>query len=187
MPAFEWTLEKYHDAIEKGVLTELDRVELLLGQIIAKVPVGELHADITSQLVEFFVNRFGLAHKYRIQNPVTLPNNSEPEPDFAVVVHRAYNKQTGHPGPDDILLLIEVSDSTLVFDQTQKARAYALAGISEYWIINLPDHQVELHLNPNPEKGNYRTRSIHEAGTTFASPFCGEVVVNEIIPEETPQ
>lgn len=182
-PQFRWTLERYHEAIEKGVLTELDKIELLFGQIIAKMPVEEPHADVLSDIADFFYARLGTKYKYRSQSPVTLPNDSEPEPDFAVVVRKKYNKTSGHPSPDDVLLLIEVSDSTLHFDRTQKAEAYSLAGVKEYWIINIPEKQVELHVNPSKGKGLYLSRSVHEAGTSFSSPFCGDVVVDEVLPD----
>jgi Uma2 family endonuclease len=181
---FRWTLDRYHQAIELGVLTELDKVELLFGQIIAKMPVGEPHADVLSDIADFFYERLGTKYKFRSQSPVTLPNDSEPEPDFAVVVRRKYNPTTGHPKPEDILLLIEVSDSTLQYDRTQKAEAYALANVKEYWIINIPERQVEIHLKPSQEKGLYRSLSVYEAGTQFTSSFCGEVEVDKVLPEE---
>ena len=181
---FRWSLDRYHQLIEMGLLTELDKVELLFGKIITKMPVGEPHADVLSDISDFFYERLGTKYKFRSQSPVTLPNDSEPEPDFAVVVRRKYNKNTGHPKPDDIFLLIEVSDSTLTFDRTDKAEAYALAGVKEYWIINIPEHQVELHLNPSEEKGLYKSVSVHEAGAQFTSPFCGEVEVDKVLPEE---
>lgn len=180
---FRWSLDRYHQAIELGVLTELDKVELLFGKIIAKMPVGEPHADVLSDISDFFYERLGKKYKFRSQSPVTLPNDSEPEPDFAVVVRRKYNRQTGHPKADDIFLLIEVSDSTLSFDRTERAEAYALAGVKEYWIINIPERQVELHLKPSEEKGLYRSVSVFESGANFTSPFCGEVKVDEVLPE----
>lgn len=182
VPQFCWTLERYHDAIDKGVLTELDKIELLFGQIIQKIPVGEPHADVLSDITDFFYARLGTKYKYRSQSPVTLLNDSEPEPDFAVVIRKKYNKESGHPGPEDILLLIEVSDSTLHFDRVQKAQAYSLSGVKEYWIINIPEQQVELHLNPNMDKGLYLSREVYETGTSFESPFCGTVEVDEILP-----
>jgi Uma2 family endonuclease len=180
---FRWSLERYHQLIEMGLLTELDKVELLFGKIITKMPVGEPHADVLSDIADFFYERLGTKFKFRAQSPVTLPNDSEPEPDFAVVVRRKYNRTTGHPKPEDILLLIEVADSTLQYDRTQKAEAYALAGVKEYWIINIPERQVELHLKPSEEKGLYRSLSVYESGSRFTSPFCGEVEVDEVLPE----
>ena len=180
---FRWTLDRYHDAIEKGVLTELDKVELLFGQIIPKMPVGEPHADVISDINDFFYEKFGLRFKYRTQNPVTLPNDSEPEPDFAVVVRRKYNRKTGHPKPDDIHLLIEVADSTLDYDRGEKAKAYALAGVSEYWIVNVSERQVEVYLKPSAEKGIYKDIRVFEEQATFVSPFGGEIDVRTMLPE----
>ena len=81
---FEWTVERYHRAIELGLLTEDDRVELLLGDLIETTPIGEDHAATVEVLGEYFYERLGTAYRLRSENPVTLPNNSEPEPDFVV-------------------------------------------------------------------------------------------------------
>ncbi|OAV42963.1 hypothetical protein A3850_016230 [Lewinella sp. 4G2] len=180
---FRWSLERYHDAIEKGVLTELDKVELLFGKIIPKMPVGEPHADVLSDITDFFYEQFGTRFKYRVQNPVTLPNDSEPEPDFAVVERRKYNRSTGHPNAENIHLLIEIADSTLEYDRTSKMEAYALAGIKEYWIVNIRERQLEFHAEPIIAKGIYGSRSVHEAGSRFTSPLAGELLVDSMLPE----
>jgi len=182
-PKFIWTLDRYHDAIDKGVLTENDKVELIFGEIVPKMPVGEPHADVLSDISDFFYERLGTRYKFRAQSPVTLPNDSEPEPDFAIVVRRKYTRKTGHPKPEDILLLIEVSDTTPADDRTKKAKMFSLANIKEYWIINIPDRQVEVHLQPSAVKEMYRSLTVFEAGSTFESPFCGSVKVDDILPE----
>jgi len=147
------------------------------------MPVGEPRADVLSDISDFFYERLGTRYKFRAQGPVTLPNDSEPEPDFAIVVRRKYTRKTGHPKPEDILLLIEVSDTTLADDRTKKAKMFSLANIKEYWIINIPDRQVEVHLQPSAEKEMYRSLTVFEAGSTFESPFCGSVKVDDILPE----
>ena len=178
---FKWTLEQYHAAIDAGVLTENDKVELLFGELYVKMPVGEPHADILSDIADFFYELFGTQYKYRAQSPVTLPQANEPEPDFAVVTRKKYNRKTGHPGPEDILLLIEVADHTLSTDRNKKAKAYAAAGIKEYWIVNIPDRKVEVHLNPVRERGEYGVVSFHIPGTIFESPFCGTTAVDDLL------
>ena len=159
-------------------------MELLFGQLILKTPVGEPHTECLSQLFETFDDRFGKQYKYRGQDPVTLPNHSEPEPDFVVAKRIAYNKVTGHPGPGEVYLLIEISARTLLYDRGDKLRSYALAGIQEYWIINLDDQQVEVHLQPNEQVGDYGQTSIYRSGQSSESPFGGAFAVNELLPPE---
>jgi Uma2 family endonuclease len=181
-----WTLDRYHQAIDHGILTTEDKVELLFGQLIPKMHTGEPHAECLSQLFELFYDRFGKTYKYRAQDPVTLPHHSEPEPDFVIAERKVYNKQTGHPGPDDVHLLIELSSRTLRYDRGDKLRAYAFAGIKEYWIINLEHRQVEVHLQPNEEVGDYALTAIYRSGQTFESPFGGTYTVDELLPATEP-
>lgn len=139
-----------------------------------------------SQLFEVFYDRFGKRYKYRAQDPITLPNHSEPEPDFVIATRKAYTRQIGHPGPEDVHLLIELSARTLRYDRGDKLRAYALADIGEYWIINLEHRQVEVHLQPNEAVGDYALTTIYRSGQTFESPFGGAYTVDELLPPTLP-
>ncbi len=132
MTPFLWTLDRYHRAIDAGVFQEDDKLELLFGQVIPKMPVGETHAECVSMLNVYFILKYQRKYKYRVQDPTTLPGASEPEPDFMVVVDKPYGKKYGHPKAEDTLLVVEVSDSILVIDRSIKARTYAFAGIAEY-------------------------------------------------------
>ncbi len=177
-----WTLERYHNAIDCGVLTTEDRVELLFGHLIPKMPTGEPHAVCLSQLYELSYDRFGKQYTYRAQDPVTLPNQSEPEPDFVIARRKVYGKAVGHPKQDDILLLVEISQKTLIYDRGDKLRSYALAGIAEYWIINLQHRQVEVHLDPDTAVGDYRRTTIYREQDQFESPFGGDFSVLDLLP-----
>lgn len=181
-PPFLWTIDRYHQAIKAGVLSENDRVELLFGQLIPKMPIGEPHADCLSELVTYFTLKYKKSYKYWPQNPITLPNESEPEPDLAIVTAKSYTRATGHPTAKDILLLIEISDETLRYDRTYKARAYAMAGIVEYWIINVKDRQVEVRLSPDVAINDYNSIIRYAEGTSFESPFNGNTFVNDLLP-----
>ncbi len=180
---FRYTLERYHEAIEAGVLTENDRIELIHGELIEKMSIGKRHADCVDDLIPYFTNKFGQTHRYRVQNPVTLPPNSEPEPDFAIINRETYKTRAGKPEPVDVLLLIEVADESLAYDRGGKAQMYAAAGIAEYWIINLQHDQVELHTQPNTTTGVYDSIQRFGKDSSFASPFCGDVTVAELLPE----
>ena len=180
--AFRYTLERYHAAIAAGILTENDAVELIFGEIIEKLPIGKRHRDCVDLLTELFVLKFAGRHKCSPQNPITLLGNSEPEPDFVVLNKATYAKRTGQPLAEDVLLLIEVSDSTLDYDRTTKLTMYALAGISEYWIINLKQDQVEVHLDPDTGTGEYNRIHRYRKNEEFTSPLCGIMHVVEVLP-----
>ncbi|MEM7573188.1 MAG: Uma2 family endonuclease [Bacteroidota bacterium] len=177
----DWTIERYHHAIEMGVLTEDDRIELLNGILVKKMSIGEQHAACVSDLIEYFMDRFGKEYKFRSKNPITLPNDSEPEPDFIVANRIEDNYRTGHPTPKDIHLVIEVSENTLDQDRKWKSRIYAAASLPEYWIINLKNRQLELHLQP-AEDGTYGTVQHFKEDSSFTSPFVGEVAVADLLP-----
>ena len=177
-----FTLAQYHAAIEAGVLTERSRVELVDGQIIQKMSIGKRHRDCLDRINRYFVRRYDdPPYLCAAQNPITLPNDSEPEPDYAVVNRETYAGRDAHPEPADILLLIEVSDSTLEYDRDTKAPLYAVAGIPEYWIVNVRHGQLELYTEPDAATGRYRTVRTFDVGDTFESPFCGEVAVSNLL------
>ena len=178
-----WTIDGYHRAIEAGIFGEDDPLELLFGEIIPKMPVGEPHTQCLKVLNLRFVLQFREQYYYQVQDPISLLDDSEPEPDYAIVTHKKYSRRTGQPGPDDVHLLIEVADSSLESDRGPKARAYALAGIEEYWIINLRARQLELYLHPDRSSGDYGSVVHYREGATFESPFCGPTPVTELLPE----
>ncbi len=177
---FNWTIERYHQAIAAGVLTEEDRVELLRGDLIEVMPVGEDHSSTLEGLGEYFSNLRG-QYRLRSENPVTLPDNSEPEPDFVIARKLPPNTRRQHPTPEDILLLIEVAHATVNKDRNLKGPIYAAAGIPEYWIINLNARSVELHLFPTPI-GEYGSVVHYAEGQTFESPLLGTTEVVALLP-----
>jgi len=132
----KWTIEQYHELVNTGILDDR-RVELLAGDIVEMPPAGMPHAVYCGRTVKYLRNLLGDRAELRETHPITLPNNSEPEPDVAIV--RAPDTQylAHHPYPADIFWLIEYSDTTLTKDLNTKQRIYAQAGISEYWVVNL--------------------------------------------------
>jgi Uma2 family endonuclease len=145
-----WTREEYYRAAELGLFGPEERLELIRGEILQKVsPQKQSHITAVLLSEEGLEDAFrSVACHVRVQGPITLPNDSEPEPDLLVVSGRVRDYETRHPGPADVLLLVEVSDSTLRYDQTVKAALYAEAGIAEYWIVNLPERRLEVHRHP---------------------------------------
>lgn len=179
---FEYTVERYHAAIAAGVITENDRVELLYGQIVKKLQLGRRHTICLATTNKYFLKRVPDNQLCWPQNSITIPNQSEPEPDFAVVNVEWTQRRTHQPEPPDILLLIEIADSSLEVDRDTKGPLYALAGITKYWIINLRQNQIEVHTQPDTAAGIYNSIQRYPAGSTFDSPFNGATVVDDFIP-----
>jgi Uma2 family endonuclease len=142
-----FSVKQYHRMIETGVLTENDRVELLDGWILPKMPHKPPH-DGTVLLVQTeLLARVPADQVVRIQSAITL-SESEPEPDVAVARGPARRYMRSHPRPRDIALLVEVADTTLAYDRTFKGPLYAQARIPVYWIVNLPESRIEVYTEP---------------------------------------
>ncbi len=149
---------EYHKMAEVGILKPTDKVELLNGEIIKMSPIGSMHAGYVNIIDELLSDALGKKVHINIQSPVRLDDHSEPEPDLLVLKRRKDHYLTRLPRPDDVYLLIEVADSTLEKDREVKALLYAEANISEYWILNIPDKQLEVF--NNPQNGKYQNQII---------------------------
>ena len=149
-PPFRFTVDQYDRMVEAGILTEDDRVELLRGEIVPKMPIGSRHAAVVNRLVRLLGSRIVGRAVLAAQNPIHLAD-SEPEPDLAMLHPRSDDYESGHPGPADVFALIEVADSSLDRDRDEKAPLYAENGIPEYWIIDLDSDTVLVHRNPRPD------------------------------------
>lgn len=159
------TVTEYYRLAEIGVLREDDRVELIDGVIVPMSPIGPVHAACVTRLDHFLVRTVGDSVEVRSQNPVRLNDRSEPEPDVAVV--RAKSYRGAHPVPADVMLLIEVADSSLAFDRGTKLPLYAAAGIPEIFLVDLLGEQLERHTDPRD--GQYRTVITAGRGGTLPS------------------
>jgi Uma2 family endonuclease len=177
-----WTVDEYHQMIETGILDEDDRVELLEGQIIEMRPQIPLTAATTQRSTNYLSNLLtGLAY-IRMQLPITLRPNSEPEPDIAVV-RIVYNEYCDHhPTPDEIFLVVEVANTTLRKDRGQKVRDYANANIPESWILDVNERRVYVFRNPG-NKG-YQEEIILNESAIFSMVAFPEiaVAVGELFP-----
>ena len=169
-PPHKFTLEEYHRLGETGILHEDDRVELIEGELIDMAPIGHFHADLTSLLIR----RLGYPTENRaipwVQNPIHLGPRSEPEPDFALLRPRPNGYRAALPTAADVLLLVEIADKSLRYDREVKIPLYARHAIPEYWIVNIREKQIEIHLDPEPENGLYRETRIQVEG--LLSPAC---------------
>jgi Uma2 family endonuclease len=143
-----FTIEEYERMGQTGILGEDDRVELLGGEIVQMTPIGPVHAAVVDRLNRVLVQRLGDRAIVRVQNPVRVDSHSEPQPDLVVARDRSDFYQLGHPTPDDILLAIEVADSSLAVDRAVKVPLYARAGIAEMWLVDLVARTVLVHRGP---------------------------------------
>ncbi len=181
LPDFRWTLERYHAAIEAGILTEYDKVELLFGKLVPMSPVGIAHGKVVKKINRLFTKTLPEeSFTIGVQDPITLVDDTEPEPDI-FVAKGPLESYDHHPFPGDLLLVVEVSDSTLAHDRGPKRFTYAIAGIEEYWVINIYEKQVERFTNPLPEKGNYERCEIFKMGDSFTSLHLGDFSVQDLL------
>ncbi|MBD1852967.1 Uma2 family endonuclease [Cyanobacteria bacterium FACHB-502] len=164
--AKQWTVDDYHRMIKAGILTEGDRVELLEGQIIEMNPQLPPHAATTQRAFRYLDRLLETIAYVRMQLPVTLKPKSEPEPDIAIVRIDPDEYGDRHPAPDEIFLIIEVADSTLLSDRQQKAPIYAKAGIPDYWILDVNARQVYVFREPMQE--GYQQEVIVDANRVLA-------------------
>jgi Uma2 family endonuclease len=158
----KWTIHEYHAMIAAGLL-ETRQVELLRGEIVEMSPEGEPHAYFSSEAGEYLIRMLGDRAMVRPAKPITLPNQSEPEPDIAVVQRLGREYLTHHPYPENIFWLIEYSDSTLEKDLQVKSQLYAEVQISEYWVVNLKQRQLVVFRDP--QAGQYQAISRQSEGT----------------------
>jgi Uma2 family endonuclease len=152
---------EYDVLVDQGVFDDA-RVELLLGSLVEVTPQGPLHADIVRRLTECFAGQLPATVQLRIQLPLAVSDDSEPEPDVAIVPADDYT--AAHP--QRALLVIEVAHSSVQKDRGIKAALYATAGIPEFWLVNLVDRIVEVHRQPR--EGRYEVIERVVAGQTLA-------------------
>jgi Uma2 family endonuclease len=144
-----FTVHDYHRMGEAGILHEDDRVELIEGEIVEMAAIGTRHFTCVNGLTRLLVRGVGDAAIVSVQNPVRLDEHTEPQPDLAVLQTRDYRESL--PRPEDVLLLIEVSDTTLSYDRNVKLPLYARAGIPEVWIVDLAGETVEHYTGPSED------------------------------------
>lgn len=174
----KWTIDDYHRMIAAGILDNR-RVELLKGKIVEMSPEGEPHAYFSSEAGEYLIRLLGDRAMVRPAKPITLPNDSEPEPDIAIVQRLGREYLEHHPYPENVFWLIEYSDSSLDKDLETKSRIYAEAKIPEYWVVNLKKRQIIVFRDP--EDGEYATKSTLTGGTIYPLVFPDLAVSVDLI------
>jgi Uma2 family endonuclease len=149
-----FSVDEYHKMGEAGILCEDDRVELIEGKLIDMPPIGSPHAGKVNRFNTLLSRIIGSKAVIALQNPVRLGKRSEPQPDITLLRPRDDFYEKSHPQPKDVLLLIEVADTTVRYDREVKIPLYAVYGIPEVWLIDLQAKRVEVYLQPS--KHGYR-------------------------------
>ena len=149
-PLFQISVKQYHDMIEQGILTTNDRVELLNGLLVRKMSQKTPHARTIRRLTRYIPKLLPNGWTEQFQLPVVM-GNSEPEPDAAILRGSEADYDHRHPTPSDFGIVIEVADTTLRYDRSEKGPVYAASGIPEYWIVNLEEQVVEVYTQPTPD------------------------------------
>ncbi|MBE9121013.1 Uma2 family endonuclease [Tychonema sp. LEGE 07199] len=154
----KWTVKEYQKLGKIGFFHPEERVELISGNILKMSAKGTAHTSALGRTDRLFQDLFNNLAWVRVQDPIALDDNSEPEPDIAVVVIDPLDYATHHPTPSEVYLIIEVADSSLAYDREIKAKIYARSGIADYWILNVNERQ--LHVFREPTEDGYQSEIV---------------------------
>jgi Uma2 family endonuclease len=160
-----FTVDEWHRMGDAGLFGEGARVELLDGEVMEMSPIGSRHSGVVNALTELLVYAVQRTATIAVQNPVVLDQRSEPQPDVAVLARRPDYYGDTHPGPGEVLVLIEVSDSSLEYDRDWKAPFYARAGVRECWVVDLASEVVIVMRSPASD--GYRDVRVMGRGTVL--------------------
>ena len=181
---WRFTVEQYHQMIDCGVIAEDAPVELLSGCLVHKMTKNPPHRLCTRLVREALDAIVPKGWYVETQEPITL-SDSEPEPDLAIIQGNPRDYPDRHPNTSEVVLIIEVADSTLERDRTIKQTIYAAAGIPEYWIINVRDRQIEIHCSPHQNDENYQQKLIMTQGSIeiiLNGESIGSILVDDCFP-----
>jgi Uma2 family endonuclease len=182
-----FSVAEYHKLTEIGILTEDDNLELLEGYLVLKMSRNPPHDVSIHLILRALLSILLPGWSVRVQSAITL-TESEPEPDLAVVRGDERTYSNRHPGPADVGLVIEVSDTTLPGDRADKGRIYARAGLACYWIVNLTDRQVEVYTSPSGPTASpaFAQRVDYHVGDSVPLVLDGTTVANVVVQELLP-
>ena len=178
----KFTVAEYYRMGEAGIFHPEERVELIEGTIVVMAPIGIRHSGSVIRYIQVFSRLAGDRFVLQIQNPIHLDDNSEPQPDVILLRPRSDNYFDSHPGPADVLLVIEVSDTSLNYDRGVKAHLYGRHNIPETLVLNLPGDCIEGFTRPGPE--GYAQHNIYRRGDKIGPVSLPdlELVVEDLLP-----
>jgi Uma2 family endonuclease len=181
---YRFTVEQYEKMTELGIFTERDKVELIDGLVVSQMTKNRPHVVATQLAREALSGLIPAGWHLGKEDPIRIPGRSEPEPDVTVIRGEPRDYIDKAPGVTDIALLVEVAETSLDFDSTDKLRVYALAGVPVYWIVNLVDRRLEVY--SEPDSGGYRARQVLTAGqhvsVVIAGTEIGRIAVADLLP-----
>jgi Uma2 family endonuclease len=171
-----WTVEEYRRMALTGILDSSERVELIEGKIIRMSAKGTAHRSAVGRTDYLFKEALKNRAWVSVQDPIALNANSEPEPDIAVVKIDPLDYADHHPTPEEVYLIIEVADSSLKFDCDTKGKAYAKAGIADYWVLDVIDRELYVYRQPTLE--GYKSKTVLNEDKTISPLKFPELQVN---------
>ncbi len=170
-----FTVGEYYRMAEANILTEEDRVELIAGQIVAMSPIGSRHAACVKRLNLLMGKMVGDSMLIGVQDPIALDAYSAPEPDLVLLRPRTDFYAAAHPSPGDVLLAVEVADTSADYDRAVKLPLYAQAGLPEVWLVDLPKGRIEVYAQP--QGAAYQQRVEVAADALIASPTIPQLAL----------
>ena len=179
---WRFTVDEFHRMVRAGILREDDRAELIDGEVVRMAPIGDRHASCVINLNDEFTKRSADRYVVSPQNPLRLSRHAELYPDLLLLRPPRGRYATSVPVPDDVLLVVEVSDTTLATDRRVKVPQYAAAGIPEAWVVNLPRRAIEVYTEPR--EGRYQQVTVFRPGERVALRAFPDLIiaVDEILP-----
>ena len=162
-----FTVDEYYLMAQSGVFAQDDRIELIEGEVIEMSPIGKHHSGCVNRLNKLLNRDIGELVVVSVQNPISIDHFSEPQPDVALLKPRADFYSNSHPTPTDVLLAIEVAETSVDYDRGVKMALYARAGIPEAWLIVLARDLIEVH--SQPKNGKYQKIQRLKRGKTIVS------------------
>jgi Uma2 family endonuclease len=181
-----FTVYDYHRMGEAGILSPTDRVELVDGEIVTKMAIGPRHAACVDRATRRLVTAVDTSAIVRVQGSVRLDLFNQPEPDIVLLRSRADFYASAHPGPADILFIVEVAESSIDYDRDMKRRVYAMAGVQEYWLVDLNEDVVCVYSDPSSV--GYRCVARYRREQSIAPrllPACAISALDLLGPETT--
>ena len=173
LPLARITAVQFHAMIQAGIYTEDDKIELIDGLLFKKMSIGSPHAALVNALNFALVRRLGGQAIIAVQNPLAINEYSEPEPDISVLKPRQDFYRAAHPGPQDVLLVVEVADTSLVSDLNAKIPLYAAADVPEAWLVNLNEGSITVFIKP--DGAVYQETKVFRSGDTVPVPGFADV------------
>ncbi|HEX7241761.1 MAG TPA: Uma2 family endonuclease [Longimicrobiaceae bacterium] len=173
---YRFTADEYERMAAEGIIPPDARVELIDGEILEMTPIGSRHNAFVDRLTHLLVRRVGDCAIVRVQGSIRLGERVVPQPDFSLLRPREDFYLDALPGPSEVLLVVEVADSSLAYDRHEKSRVYARYGLPEYWLLDLSQRQVLVHTEPAP--GGYGLVEIRRRDDTWTSQTLPELTVS---------